>query len=112
MSDKDLKLALVRILLQHQGRTKAIRGSELAQMMGFKNDRAVRLAIRDLIADGYPIASTTQEPAGYFIAASLEEANEYMDDLKGRLIQDALRRRDFKLSMGWLTDRVVQGKLI
>lgn len=96
MTDCTLR-AEVRSLLRH-GKDQARTGKELAKVLGFKNDRSVRLAIRDLIAEGVPVASSVIPPLGYFIANSIEEVIDYMKDLKGRLVNDAYRRRDFKLA--------------
>ena len=61
------------------------------------NDRDVRLAIRELIADGIPIAASTDgRNGGYFIANTTEEAKDYIGKLRHRIIQDCLRLRDFK----------------
>lgn len=93
-------MELKQEVLKHlkHGQSKAIKGQVIAERLGFKNDRAVRLAIRDLIAQGVPIASSVSEPQGYYIAETYQEALEYMAGLRSRLIQDAMRRRDFKLS--------------
>ena len=89
--------AEVRFLLRY-GKENARIGKELAKVLGFKNDRAVRLVIRELIAEGLPVASSVHPPLGYFIANSIEEANDYMKNLRGRLVEDAIRRRDFKVA--------------
>ena len=90
----DLKEALLHQL--SPGRDNAVKGSILAKRLGFKDDRFIRQTIRELIADGSPIASSTVSPAGYFIANSPDEVIDYMKDLKSRLVNDAYRRRDFK----------------
>lgn len=92
----ELKGELRLILLQHQGRGQAVTGKKLARMLGYRSDRQIRLVIRELIRDGLPVASITKPPAGYFLASSRAEANEYADSIKGRLIEDAYRRRDFR----------------
>ncbi len=89
--------AEVRSLL-HYGKKNARTGQELAKVLGFRDDRLVRHAIRKLIAEGLAIASSVTPPLGYFIASSLDEANDYMKVLKSRLVNDAYRRRDFKLA--------------
>jgi len=89
----DIKTELRRILERHQGRDQAVTGMELAKRLGHRNDREIRQVIRELIAEGLPVASCG---AGYFLATSYAEAREYADSLKGRLIEDALRRRDFR----------------
>ena len=80
------------------GKLNARKGKLLADILGFKNDRPVRLAIRGLIEDGVPIASSVRPPLGYFIASSTEEATDYKKVLKSRLVNDAYRLRDFKIA--------------
>ena len=82
------------------GRENAITGKELATRAGspMSDDRYIRQVIRELIAEGYPIASVTSAPAGYFMAVTRVESNNYMDQLLMRLKKDATRRRDFKLA--------------
>lgn len=89
--------AEIRSLLRY-GRKNARTGKELAKVLGFSNDRCVRQTIRELIAEGLPIASSVTPPLGYFIASSLDEATNYMRNLKSRLVEDAYRRRDFKVA--------------
>jgi len=80
-----------------KGRHNAKTGKQLVRLCdnGVKNDRHIRLAIRDLIDDGYPIASSTEAPYGFFIAETKEEVLKYAGGLRGRLIEDAIRRRNF-----------------
>ena len=85
----------VRSLLKH-GRENAVTGKKLAKTLGYPSDRVIRLAIRELIADSVPIASSTVSPSGYFIIQNPEEATKYLAVLRGRLVEDAYRRRDFK----------------
>jgi len=80
----------------NSGQAKATRGQTIANRLGMKNDRLIRIAIRELIADGLPIASSVQKPYGYFIIETPEEAEAYMAVIKSRLVEDAYRRRDFK----------------
>lgn len=92
----DLQEAIVSEL--KRGKLNALPGRLLAQRLGFKDDRQIRLAIRELIAKGYPIASSVSPPMGFFIAQDRKEAERYLSDLKGRLVEDAYRRRDFKIA--------------
>lgn len=87
----------VRSLLWY-GKEKARTGKELARVLGFSSDRLIRHAIRELIAEGVPVASSVTPPLGYFIASSLDEATDYMKVLKSRLVNDAYRRRDFRIA--------------
>jgi len=79
----------------HFGRAGAIPGNILARRLGFRTDRVVRRKIRELIADGIPIASSVVYPLGFFIAETKEEVDLYAANIKSRLVEDALRRRDF-----------------
>ena len=81
------------------GKAKARTGKELASVLGLRDDRFVRHAIRELIADKVPVASSVAPPYGYFIANSLEEATVYEKNLKSRLVEDAYRLRDFKFAV-------------
>ena len=95
--DTDLKTQ-VRRLLRH-GKENARKGKDFARLLGFKDDRPVRLALRELIEDGVPIASSVRPPLGYFIASSTEEATDYKKVLKSRLVNDAYRLRDFNMAV-------------
>ncbi len=105
--------AEVRSLLRY-GKKNARTGENIARVLGFKKDRTIRLAIREMTAEGLPIASSVTPPLGYFIASSQAEATHYINVLTSRLVNDAYRRRDFKraarvlfepyqteLSLGW-----------
>lgn len=112
LKNTDLKLGVKSILLRHEGQAQAISGRELAAIFNLNDDRRVRLAIRDLISDGLPIAANTEVPAGYFIVATRQEAEQYAGSIRRRLIKDAIRRRDFR----WAADQYLtpgeQGRLI
>jgi len=87
----------VQILSQLKpGKHNAIPGRVLANNLGFRDDRAVRLEIRELIRIGHPIASSVNPPYGYYMAATTEEIEEYLRVMRTRLVEDAYRRRDFK----------------
>jgi len=104
-----MKEELKNILLRHDGEGRAITGRELADIFGHKDDRRVRLAIRDLIADRVPVASSSK---GYFIVTTRQEAEQYAQSIRSRLIEDAIRRRDFRRAADqWLTP-AVQGELL
>ena len=108
----DLKTELRNILGRHEGRDRAITGKELAQMLSQHDDREIRLIIRDLIMEGLPVASTTKEPAGYFIITSWQEKQEYAESLKERLIQNALRRKDFRRAADYFLNSIEQRRLL
>lgn len=108
---KEIKDQIKYILSSHRGRTKAISNSELAQEIGTHN-RHIQLLIRELIAEGIPIASACDKPHEYFIIENLEEAEKYATSLKNRLIEDALRRRDFRRACILKLEKARQGVLI
>ena len=108
----ELKESVKQLLANHQGHGKAIKGAEIAIILGQNDDRYIRLSIRELIAEGYPIASSVLKPYGYFLVESRAEAIEYQQSLKNRLIEDALRLRDFRRGAGCRLAKTVQGVLI
>ena len=87
----------VRSLLWY-GKEKARTAGELATVLGFKEDRCVRLAIRDLIADGVPIISLVEPPYGYYIADNPEEVTEHLGELRHRALEVLGRYRDLKVA--------------
>jgi len=82
------------------GRNNAIKGSELARIMGERDDRRIRVAIRELIKEGVPIASSVSEPMGYFVISNEHEASHYIRVLKDRIKEDAARLEDFQKAVG------------
>lgn len=78
------------------GKANAIKGKYLAQRLGMKDTRSIRLAIRELIADGVPVIGSMHPPYGYYIAENIQECLVYMGQLRSYLIESALRRRDIK----------------
>ena len=103
MNNNGTLKAEVHKLLRH-GKKNARTGKSLAKIMGFRNDRPIRIAIRELIADRVLVASSVNPPYGYYIAENPDEVIEYMRVLRKRLIQDAYRRRDFKLAARAILD--------
>ena len=92
---KPIQKTLLETILNH-GSNRATKSKELTQRCR-ATDREVRLSIRELIADGIPIASSTDgKTGGYFIAETKLEAEDYIGKLRHRIIEDCLRLRDFK----------------
>ena len=112
MSNGELKSRVKTILLRHEGEARAIPGRELAAMFNLRDERSVRLAIRELIADGLPVAANTEAPAGYFIVATRQEAERYAGSIRNRLIKDAIRRRDFRRAADQYLTPAIQGRLL
>ncbi len=111
MDNSELEKQIKAILLRHEGKERAITGRELAYLVRHRDDRQVRIVIRRLIADGLSIASSTERPGGYYIAITRQEAEEYIAVMRSRLIQDALRIRDFKRNAKRYLEPVEQGRL-
>ena len=103
---------LSSLLKFHLGKSRAITGKQLAKILGQEEDRAIREEIRELISQGIPIAASTQPPYGYYIVETMEEAEQYMKQLKNRLINDALRRRDFKKAAARTLNKEAQLSLL
>jgi hypothetical protein len=78
------------------GKDNAIKSKVIARRLELKDDRQVRIAIRELIHDGEPIASSVNPPYGYFIATDRAEAEEYISVTRSRIIEDCKRLRDFR----------------
>ena len=91
----DLKPAILRCL--RHGKAQAITGRRLAELLGQHDDRKIRLAIRVLIAEGVPIASSVHAPhLGFYIVSTPDEAAEYEAVMTARISQDSARQRDFR----------------
>lgn len=95
-TDGTLK-ANVRSLLWY-GKEKARTGKDLAKILGFKDDRQIRLAIREIIAAGVPIISSVHSPYGYYIADNPEEIIEHLGELRHRALEVLGRYKDLKLA--------------
>jgi len=91
-----LPAAVLRVLKGHVGRRNAITGRDLATALRHPDDRKIRLAIRELIKGGHPIASSVSEPMGFYICATQHEAVTYIATLRTRAEEDLARLRDFE----------------
>ena len=78
-----LDRAVLRVLSFRVGRGEAISRGDLVRMVGQHgfsvHERALRLCIQMLRKSGQPICSTGGEDGGYWLAASWEELNEYLE---------------------------------
>jgi len=80
---------VLHILRGHIGRARAIQAGEIARLLGLRGryaDRPVRKAIRDLRRDGHLVLSTTHQPPGYFLAASVAEWREHGQPMRSRAL--------------------------
>lgn len=93
-----LPAAVLKILKTHVGRRNAIVGRDLATALGigYRDDRKIRLAIRELIREGHPIASSVSEPMGFYMCSTEHEAVAYIATLRARAEEDLARLRDFE----------------
>ena len=80
------------------GRKNAITGKDIALALSQRDDRKIRLVIRELIAEGVPIASSVSEPMGFYIVANEHEAANYIRVLKERIREDTARLGDFEVA--------------
>lgn len=74
----DLKTAVLQQL--NTGKDKAIPGKLLAQRLGERDTRHIRLSIQELIREGTPIIGNAQ--CGYFIADNPEDVKECLKQLR------------------------------
>jgi hypothetical protein len=70
-----LKSELRLILSKHEGRRQAITSRELSGITG-ADDRRIRLTIRELRADGFPVLSSSFSPAGFYLPLSWKELED------------------------------------
>jgi len=89
MVTSDLKFAILHYL--KHGQENAIRKVDLARLCS-ANERALRLAIRELIDEGHPICGSPHPPHGYFIASNIEEVRAELKLLRNSYGMELLRR--------------------
>jgi len=106
----ELKRELRTILERHIGRSSAITGESLARMVGQRN-RQVRAMLEELIEDGLPIVSTSEPPAGYFLANSHKEAEEYTESLYTRAMALLHRQKKVKDNVELYLGPARQGRM-
>lgn len=110
----DLCRRVLAILQGHDGKQNAIKGREIAARLGMRSDRAVQLAILFLIEDGEAIASScsadeeTGALMGYYYPITEAEAQDYIQQLRGRALGDYHRYKKFKNNWKRKKERVLQ----
>tara|TARA_Y100000310_G_C20224142_1_gene597104 strand:+ start:297 stop:638 length:342 start_codon:yes stop_codon:yes gene_type:complete len=92
----EIKPRLKSILEHHQGRDSAITRRELRHILEYHDDRHLRLMIRELIAEGLPVVSRTDKPAGYFLPITRQELDGGRETLRSYIIEECKRLRDLK----------------
>jgi hypothetical protein len=92
-----LPAMVLKVLKEHVGHRFAITGQGLAAALGHRDDRKIRLAIRELIREGQPIASSVGGSAmGFYVCSSGHEAMAYISTLRARAKEDLTRLKDFE----------------
>jgi len=81
------------IIKEHIGAFNAISQYEIADKYIYWHsngitDRAVRVAIRELRREGYPILSTPHKPGGYFIPFTHKEVKEWRKRMHDKAIKE------------------------
>ena len=83
------------IIKERIGASNAINQYEIADKCIYwrKNgfgitERAVRIIIRELRKEGYPILSTPHKPGGYFIPSSYVEAKDWLRWMRKKAIKE------------------------
>jgi len=112
MSEESLGQQLKEILLRHVGRERPIKAEALASLFRYDDDRPIRKAIEMLIDNGFPVCSVTQDPAGYFFPADVDEARKYSKSLQQRAVRIFLRRRHIIRNTARYYEKVKQGVLL
>jgi len=100
------------IILKHTGRKNPIKADTLAARFGYDDDRPIRMAIEKLIDGDFPVCSVTDEPAGYFFPASVDEARRYSKSLQSRAVRIFLRRRHIIKNTARHYEKAIQGVLV
>ena len=112
MSNESLEQQLKKILLQCVGRERAVKAEALASLFFYNDDRPIRKAIEMLIDKGFPVCSVTEDPAGYFFPANIDEARKYSKSLQQRAVRIFLRRRHIIRNTARYYEKVKQGALL
>src|SRR3989304_874095 len=83
---RELPGKVLEILKHHIGAENAITGIQVARQCGYREDRKVRAAIRELLHQGHPVLSSVCRIPGYFLPRSQEEAEESLVVTRARAI--------------------------
>ena len=89
----DVNLADAILTQLQKGKEHAITGKILAQRLGLRGTRSIRIAMAEMRHAGIPIIGGRK---GYFIAADINELNEARQYLKSYIIDLAKDLRDLK----------------
>ena len=92
----ELGAAILAVLLQARAAGLRVTGAQLAARLEHSNDRKIRVVIQQLIERGELIAASNQEPMGYFLIETREEAQVYEATLRSRARKTLKRLADFR----------------
>ena len=93
-----LPAQVLALLAQRVGKMQAVTAQVIATELGKRgkyDDRKIRLAIAELVEQGHPIAASVSGVVGFYWIANAEEAREYLDDLRLRVMGIWKRYHDF-----------------
>ncbi len=94
--DNEIKPRLKAILQHHEGRAKAITRREIKNLLGYQNDRQLRLIIAELRADGLPVLFATNRPAGYYVPVTWAELKTGLDSFRSYIVDLCIQRAKIK----------------
>lgn len=87
------------VLKERKGREFAITAKQLGSIIGM-SEREVRAEVSNLRRRGYPIASATRPPYGFFVPVSVEEARECQAQLYSRMREIGITARALDHAFG------------
>lgn len=87
------------VLKERKGRESAITARQLGSIVGM-NERDVRAEVASLRRKGFPIASATRPPYGFFVPVSVEEARECQAQLYSRMREIGITARALDHAFG------------
>jgi len=94
--NNDIKPRLKGILSNRQGRARAITRREIKNMLGYQNDRKLRLIIAELRSEGLPVLFSTSKPAGYYVPATWDELRAGLDSFRSYIVDLCVQRARIK----------------
>ncbi len=94
--NNDIKPRLKGILSNRQGRARAITRREIKNMLGYQNDRKLRLIIAELRQEGLPVLFATNKPAGYYVPATWDELRAGLDSFRSYIVDLCVQRARIK----------------
>lgn len=108
MDEKEtLKLTLKILNYLKYGHENAVQLKELKRKLFLRDDRKIRLAIREL-RKSCPIAIASKKPYGYFIIATPEEYEEFRNYIISRIDEERQMLEDVEASAKSRFDKAYQ----